>query len=91
LIIKRHFFELPEKSFFFASLAQVNEKLELHTIAIDDGQTKISRTFGVGMRDGKEETLPADFFAIEDEMKRLRDSVFPPGAKPCHFAPVIEP
>jgi hypothetical protein len=88
-IIKRRFFELPEKSFLVASTAQVNEKLELHTIVIDDGQAKVSRTFGVGMFDGKKETLPADFLAIEDEMKRLRDSVFPAVAKPCYFAPAI--
>jgi len=41
------------------------------------------------MFDGKQETIPADFVAIEDEMKRLRDSIFTPGAKPCHFATAI--
>jgi hypothetical protein len=89
LIIKRHFFELPERLFLFVYAAQVNEELELHAIVIDDGQAKTRRTFGVGKFDGKNETIPADFLAIEDEMKRLRDSVFPPGAKPCHFAPAI--
>jgi len=43
------------------------------------------------MLDAKEEALPADFLAIEDEMKRLRDSVFPLGAKPCYLAPAIKP
>src|SRR5258708_25029425 len=37
LIIQRHFFELPEKQFIFQYAAQGNEKLELHTITIDDG------------------------------------------------------
>ena len=37
LIIQRHFFELPEKQFIFLYAAQGNEKLELHTITIDDG------------------------------------------------------
>jgi hypothetical protein len=87
LIIKRHFFELPERLFLFVYAAQVNEELELHTIVIDDGQVKTRRTFGAGMFDGEKETIPADFLAIEHEMRRLRDSVFPPGAKPCHFAP----
>jgi hypothetical protein len=89
LIIKRHFFELPERLFLFVYAAQVNEELELHTIVIDDGQAKTRRTFGAGMFDGKKETIPADFLAIEHEMRRLRDSVFPPGVKPCHFAPAI--
>jgi hypothetical protein len=89
LIIKRHFFELPERLFLFVYAAQVNDELEPHTIVIDDGQAKTRRTFGVGMFDGKNETIPADFLAIEDEMKRLMGSVFPPGAKPCHFAPAI--
>jgi hypothetical protein len=89
LIIKRHFFELPERLFLFVYAAQASEELELHTIVIDDGQANTRRTFGIGKFDGKKETIPADFLAIEDEMKRLRDSVFPPGAKPCHFAPAI--
>jgi len=89
LIIKKHFFELPEKLFLFVYASQVNEELELHTIVIDDGQAETRRTFGIGEFNGKKETIPADFLAVEDEMKRLRDSVFPPGAKPCHFAPAI--
>jgi hypothetical protein len=90
LIIQRHFFELPEKQFIFLYAAQSNEKLELHTITINDGLAKTSRTFGVGKFAGKEEKIPPDFSAIEDELKRLKDSAFPPDGKPCHFAPAIE-
>jgi hypothetical protein len=90
LIIQRHFFELPEKQFIFVYAAQGNEKLELHTITIDDGLTKTSRTFGVGTFAGKEEKIPPDFSVIEDELKRLKDSAFPPDGKPCHFAPAIK-
>jgi hypothetical protein len=90
LIIQRHFFELPEKQFIFIYAAQGNEELELHTIRIDDGLAKTSRTFGVGKFAGKEETIPPDFSAIEDELKRLKDSAFPPDGKPCHFAPAIK-
>jgi hypothetical protein len=89
LISKMHFFELPERSFLFVNVTQANEKFELHSIVIDDREGKASRTFGVGMFDGKKETIPADFLAIEDEMKRLRDSALPPGEKPCHFARAI--
>ena len=89
-IIQRHFFELPERQFIFIYAAQGNEELELHTIRIDDGLAKTSRTFGVGKFAGKEEKIPPDFSAIEDELKRLKDSPFPPDGKPCHFAPAIK-
>src|SRR5438552_1809286 len=49
-----------------------------------------ARTFGVGKFAGKEEKIPPDFSAIEDELKRLKDSAFPPDGKPCHFAPAIK-
>jgi hypothetical protein len=90
LIIQRHFFELPEKYFIFLYMAQGNEELELHTITVADGLAKTSRTFGVGKFAGKEEKIPPDFSAIEDELKRLKNSAFPPDGKPCHFAPAIK-
>jgi hypothetical protein len=90
LIIQKHFFELPEKHFIFIYAAQSDEKLELHTITINDGLTKTSRTFGVGKFAGKEEKIPPDFSAVEHELKRLKDSAFPPDGKPCHFAPAIK-
>jgi hypothetical protein len=90
LIIQRHFFELPEKHFIFLYMAQGNEELELHTITVADGLAKTSRTFGVGKFAGKEEKIPPDFSAIEDELKRLKNSAFPPDGKPCHFAPAIK-
>jgi len=71
LIIERHFLELPEKQFILLDAAQGSEKLELHTITIDSGPAKTSRTFGVGKYAGKEETIPPDFSAVEDELKRL--------------------
>jgi len=65
--------------------------LELHTITINDGLEKTSRTFGIGKYAGKEEEkIPPDFSAIEDQLKRLKDSAFPPNGKPCHFAPAIK-
>lgn len=90
LIIQRHFFDLPERQFIFLYAAQGDEKLELHTIMIDDGQGKTSRTFGIDEFSGKEEKIPADFSAIEGELNRLKDSAFPRDGKPCHFAPAIK-
>ena len=47
LIIKRHFFDLPEKLFLFVYTAQVNQELELHTIVIDDSQPlALARSMG---------------------------------------------
>ena len=90
LIIQRHFLALPEKQFIFIYAAQGNEELELHTITVADGLAKTSRTFGIGKFAGKEEKIPPDFSAVEDELKRLKDSAFPPDGKPCHFAPAIK-
>lgn len=90
LIIQRHFLELPDKQFIFIYAAQSNEELELHTITINDGLAKTSKTFGSGKYAGKEEKIPPDFSAVEDELKRLKDSAFPPNGKPCHFAPAIK-
>jgi len=90
LIIQRHFFELPEKQFIFLYAAQGDEKLELHTIIINDGLAKRSRTFGIGKFAGKEEKIPPDFSAVEDELKRLKNSAFPPDGNPCYFAPAIK-
>src|ERR1700693_112636 len=75
LIIKKHL--------------QSSQQLELHTITIDDGQAKTSRTFGAGKVGEKEETIPPDFLAIEDELRRLKDLGFPPDGKPCRLAPPI--
>ena len=90
LIIQRHFFDLPEKQFIFVYAAQGPENLELRTIAIDNGIGKASRTFGVGEYAGKEESIPPDFSAIEEELKQRRDSAFPPAGKTCHFEPLIK-
>lgn len=90
LIIQTHFFDLPEKQFIFVYAAQGKEELELHTITIDDGLAKTRRTFGIGNFAGREEKIPSDFSAVEDELQRLRDSAFPPDGKPCHLARAIK-
>lgn len=89
LIIREHFFELPERHFIFMNALQTNEELEMHTIGIRDGLAKARRSFGVGKFAGKKEVIPPEFTAIEEELKQMRDSAFPPHGKDCHFAPAI--
>jgi hypothetical protein len=89
LIVEKRFFDSPEKRFLFVSVAQGKEELELHTIAIDDGIGKASRTFGIGEYAGKVETIPPEFSAIEQELKQLKDSAFPPSEKTCHLARAV--
>jgi hypothetical protein len=90
LIIKEHFFDLPEKRFLFVYVSQQREDLELHGITIDDGVAKSRRVFGVGEYLGKMESLPSDFSAIEKEIVRLKDSNFPPSAKSCNLPTTIK-
>ncbi len=66
------------------SVAQGKEELELHTIAIDDGIGKASRTFGIGEYASKVETIPPEFSAIGQELKQLK--AFPPSEKNLRFA-----
>lgn len=88
LVIDRHFWDLPEKRFLFVYAAQGEGELELHQISIDNGTEKASRTFGVGTYAGKQETIPNDFTAIEEQLIQLRD--FTLSNKPCHFAPAVK-
>jgi hypothetical protein len=88
LIINRHFWDLPEKNFIFVYASQRGEEIELHQISIDNGSGKAARTFGAGTYAGKQETIPDDFAAIEEQLIQLKD--FTLSNKPCHFAPAIK-
>lgn len=89
LFLQKHFWDLPEKRFIFVYASQTEEELELHTIAVDDGYARASRTFGVGTHAGKQESIPADFSAIEEQLNQLKDFTLHTPEKPCHFAPAI--
>src|SRR5271154_2534678 len=89
LMIQRHFVDLPEKRFLFLSIAQDDKKLEIHTIAIDDGLTQTIRSFAVGEYDGKQESIPPDFAAIEKQLIDVKDSAFPSPGKPCHLGKAL--
>ena len=89
LFLEKRFWDLPEKRFTFVYASQTEEDLELHTIAVDDGYGRASRTFGVGTYAGKQESIPADFVAIEEQLNQLKDFTLHTPEKPCHFAPAI--
>ena len=86
LMIERHFFDLPEKGYVYSTVAQQRRKLELYTIAVDNGTHKASRTFGTGEYQGRNESLPTDFAAIDDALAKMRDSAFPPHHRACGVA-----
>lgn len=86
LMLEKHFFDLPEKSFLYQTAAMERRKLELHTIAVDDGNDRAGRTFGVGKYGDEDESLPADFVAIEDALTTIRDARFLKAGRPCGVA-----
>jgi hypothetical protein len=47
LMIERHFWDLPERWFFFLNASQ-SEVLEIHTIAVDDGFAQARGFLGSG-------------------------------------------
>jgi hypothetical protein len=77
---------LPEKGYVYSTVAQQRRKLELYTIAIDNGSQKANRPFGVGEYQGKSESLPTDFAAIDEALAKMRDSAFPPHHRPCRVS-----
>lgn len=90
LMIEKHFFDLPEKNYHYVTAAYERRKLELHTIAVDNGKEVAVRAFGVGKWEGKDESLPANFGAIEDAFAKARDTAFLPNQGPCGIAPGIK-
>lgn len=89
-MIEKHFFDLPDKSFAYNTAALQRRKLELHTIAVDSGKERAARTFAVGKYGDQDESLPANFVALEDALAKMRDSAFPPAQRPCGVAPGIK-
>jgi hypothetical protein len=86
VMIEWHFFDLPEKGYIYSTVGQQRRKLELHTIAVENGKEKADRTFGVGEYQGMNESLPPDFAAIEETLAKMRDSAFRPHHRPCGVA-----
>jgi len=86
-MIERHFGALPEKRCVFINGERRDEGLAVHRIYVDNGSEKASRTFGAGAYAGKQESIPEDFSAIEQHLKKLADLT---ELRPCHFAPPLQ-
>lgn len=84
---ERHFWALPEKHYIFVNGERRDEGLAVHGIFVDNGSEKAARTFGAGAYAGKQESIPEDFSAIEQRLKKLADLT---ELRPCHFAPPLQ-
>ena len=85
MFLDHHFFDLPERQFLFIDVDQNSEKLQLHTIQIQDAAAATARTFGIGEYNGKAETIPDDFAVIERELTAIRETAIKKD-HPCGFA-----
>src|SRR5882762_10096687 len=90
-MINHRFFELPLNEYYFRTASDDGDDfwraLKLHSINIEDGRSRASRQFADGIYQGKKQTIPADFAAIEKTLLRMGKSAI--GDKPCHIAPGI--
>lgn len=86
-MIERHFWSLSEKQYMFLGRVPTNEEFGLHQIFVGNGSEKSVRSFGAGMYMDKKESIPEDFAAIEQYLKKFADIAL---TKPCHFAPALE-
>lgn len=87
VMVDHRFFDLPDKSYIVQYAS--TRKAELHTISVDDGTLRASRTFAVGEFMGNSESLPADFAAVEQALAKIRNSAIKPG-QTCGLAPAIK-
>jgi hypothetical protein len=90
LMVEKHFFDLPEKNYMYQTAAYDKRKLELHTIAINNGQEIAERTFGIGRYGDKDEFIPPDFAVVEEALAKMRASAFSAPHKPCSVAAGIK-
>ena len=90
-IHEHHFFDLPQRSYYFMTASDDADDfwkaLKLHTIVLDDGETRAQRSFAEGMYQGVREPIPPDFAAIEVLLQKIRSDDIG-GA--CHIAPGIK-
>jgi len=93
LMIKVRFFDLPQKSFVYATASDDMEDAEkewqVHSIALDDGTTHAQRDFAAGTYLGKQESIPQEFAAVEAFLQRLMKETFKD--TPCKLDYYVRP
>ena len=91
-MINHRLFDLPVNEYYFTTVSDDGDEfwkaLKLRSITIDDGHGRASRQFADGIYQGKRQTVPADFAAIEEVLRRMGKAAI--GDKPCHIAPGID-
>ena len=89
LLIEKHFFDLPEKTFMFLYASDEPEELvHIHSIVVDTQEERAARSFATGTYTNQVRSIPPEFAAIEAALQRIRDDAFPP-LKPCRMAPPV--
>jgi hypothetical protein len=89
--IRDHFFDLPIRSYFYMTASDEDDfwkALKIHSITIDDGETRAARQFAEGVYQSRKEPIPRDFATIEEVLRRIEQQVTE--GKPCHVSPGIK-
>ena len=87
LMIQRHFVELPQKGFPSYVGAAEGFPLHLHTIVVSTKTKHGVWVFETGELNGKRESIPPDFVAVEDNLRQLKSAMT---GTPCPNAPEIK-
>jgi len=92
-MIQVHFFDLPQKSFPYATasddMEDLEKELQRHSIALDDGITHAQRDFAAGTYIGNKESIPQEFAAVEAFLQRLMNETFKD--MPCKAGYYVRP
>jgi hypothetical protein len=87
LMIQRHFVELPQKGFPSYVGTAEGFPLHLHTIVVYTKTKHGVWVFETGELNGKRESIPPDFVAVEDNLRKLKSAMT---GTPCPNAPEIK-
>lgn len=93
VMIQGRFFDLPQKSFVYATasddMEDFEKELQRHSIALDDGTTHAQRDFAAGSYLGRKESIPQEFAAVETVLQRLMNETFKD--PPCKVDNYVRP
>jgi len=90
LMVQRHFEMLPQKGFPNYVGADEVFPWKLHVIVVAAGSTRGTWVFETGQLNGRVESIPPDFAAVEDALRGLRAQMIPADGKPCPLAPSVQ-